>query len=75
MRGFFVYKSDFVVDVVEMDNMFVVEFFEEGSNRYINELRIQIYWRDYLFEIEGIWYLLFYNLDFLCEIVCINVNY
>lgn len=40
MRGFFVYKSDFVVDVVEMDNMFVVEFFEEGSNRYINELRI-----------------------------------
>lgn len=69
MRGFFVYKSDFVVDVVEMDNMFVVEFFEEGSNRYINELRIQIYWRDYLFEIEGIWYLLFYNLDFLFESV------
>lgn len=69
MRGFFVYKSDFVVDVVEMDNMFVVEFFEEGSNKYINELRIQIYWRDYLFEIEGIWYLLFYNLDFLFESV------
>lgn len=75
MRGLFVHKSDLVVDAVEMDNMFVVEFSEEGSNKYINELRIQTYWRDYLLEIEGIWYLLSYNSDFLCEIVCINVNY
>lgn len=75
MRGLFVHKSDLVVDAMEMDNMFVVEFSEEGSNRYINELRIQTYWRDYLLEIEGIWYLLSYNSDFLCEIVCINVNY
>lgn len=54
MRGLFVHKSDLVVDAVEMDNMFVVEFSEEGSNKYINELRIQTYWRDYLLEIEGI---------------------
>lgn len=74
MGGLFVHKSD-LVDAVEMDNMFVVEFSEEGSNKYINELRIQTYWRDYLLEIEGIWYLLSYNSDFLCEIVCINVNY
>ncbi|XP_065924997.1 G2/M phase-specific E3 ubiquitin-protein ligase isoform X3 [Magallana gigas] len=52
MRGLFVHKSDLVVDAVEMDNMFVVEFSEEGSNKYINELRIQTYWRDYLLEIE-----------------------
>lgn len=52
MRGLFVHKSDLVVDAVEMDNMFVIEFSEEGSNKYINELRIQTYWRDYLLEIE-----------------------
>uniref|UniRef100_K1RRM0 Scavenger receptor class F member 2 n=1 Tax=Magallana gigas TaxID=29159 RepID=K1RRM0_MAGGI len=31
MRGLFVHKSDLVVDAVEMDNMIVVEFSEEGT--------------------------------------------
>ncbi len=31
-----------------------VKWSPEGSNRYIEELRIHAYWRDFLLDLEGI---------------------
>ena len=55
MREFFVYKSESetLLDSIEMDNMFNIIFSDKSSNKYINELRTQTFWRDYLGEIEG----------------------
>lgn len=54
MKELFVYTSDTVLDAIEMDNLFQVTFSEEGSNKYINELKVQTFWRDYLVDLEGI---------------------
>ncbi|XP_056000514.1 G2/M phase-specific E3 ubiquitin-protein ligase-like [Ostrea edulis] len=52
MKELFVYTSDTVLDAIEMDNLFQVTFSEEGSNKYINELKVQTFWRDYLVDLE-----------------------
>lgn len=54
MKQLFVCEESIVLNALVVDELFRVNFTEEGSNRHRLELRTHLYWRDFLQDLEGI---------------------
>ena len=54
MRSLFVYQKTASVTAAYVEELFVPVFSTEGSNKYIEELRTQSHWRDFLEDLAGI---------------------
>lgn len=53
-RSFFIYEKTAAPTTAYLEEMFLPIFSKEGSNKYIEELRIQSHWRDFLDDLAGI---------------------
>lgn len=53
MKQLFVCDNSVILNSVMVDELFKVNFSQEGSNHYILELKTHTYWRDFVQDLEG----------------------
>jgi hypothetical protein len=53
MRPLFIYQKAAAATTAYIEELFVPVFSTEGSNKYVEELRTQSHWRDFLEDLAG----------------------